>query len=48
VVRDGRLYARADLDAQLERYRAHYDRAAYDALITPLVRRALASTRRRD
>ncbi len=48
VVRDGRIYPRADLDAQLERYRAHYDSAAYEALITPLVRRALASTRSRD
>lgn len=46
VVRDGRLYPRESLDAQLARYRAHYDGALYDAIVTPLVRRALAATRR--
>ena len=45
VVRDGRLYPRAALDAQLARYRSHYDGALYDAIVTPLVRRALAATR---
>jgi imidazolonepropionase-like amidohydrolase len=45
VVRDGRLYPRAALDAQLARYREHFDGALYDAVVTPLVRRALASTR---
>ena len=45
VVRDGRLYTREMLDAQLARYRAHYESALYDALVTPIVRRVLASTR---
>jgi hypothetical protein len=45
VVRDGRLYSRAELDAQMARYRAHFEGALYDALVTPLVRRVLASTR---
>jgi imidazolonepropionase-like amidohydrolase len=44
VVRDGRLYSRADLDAQLERYRSHFEGGLYDALLTPLVRRAVAAT----
>jgi imidazolonepropionase-like amidohydrolase len=45
VVRDGRLYTREALDAQLARYRTHFDAAAYDALVTPLIRRMLARTR---
>jgi imidazolonepropionase-like amidohydrolase len=45
VVRDGRLYSREMLDAQLERYRAHFDGKLYDAIVTPMVRRALAGTR---
>jgi imidazolonepropionase-like amidohydrolase len=45
VVRDGRLYTREMLDAQLARYRAHYDGALYDAVVTPVVRRVLAATR---
>ena len=45
VIRDGRLYSREALDAQLARYRAHFDGTLYDALVTPLVRRALAATR---
>jgi hypothetical protein len=45
VVRDGRLYPREALDAQLARYRAHFDAALYDALVTPLIRRMLARTR---
>ena len=45
VMRDGRLYPRAALDAQLTRYRAHHDGALFDAIVTPLVRRVLAATR---
>jgi hypothetical protein len=45
VVRDGRLFTRAMLDAQLARYRRHHDSALFDALVTPLVRRALRSVR---
>jgi hypothetical protein len=45
VIRDGRLYTREALDAQLARYRAHFDGALYDAIVTPIVRRALAGTR---
>jgi imidazolonepropionase-like amidohydrolase len=45
VVRGGRLYTREALDAQLARYRAHFDGALYDALVTPLIRRMLARTR---
>ena len=44
VVRDGRLYPREALDAQLARYRDHHESALYDALVTPLVRRVLAAT----
>jgi len=39
VVRDGRLYPREDLDARLARYRAHFDAALYDAIVTPIIRR---------
>lgn len=45
VVRDGRLHTREMLDAQLARYRARYDGALYDRIVTPIVRRVLASTR---
>lgn len=45
VVRDGRLYTREMLDAQLARYRARYDGALYDTIVTPIVRRVLAATR---
>lgn len=45
VVRDGRLYTRDRLDAQLERYRGHHDGALYDAVVTPIVRAVLARTR---
>jgi len=45
VVRDGRLYTRAALDAQLARYRAHHEGTAYQALVVPIVRAALASVR---
>lgn len=44
VVRDGRLFTREALDAQLARYQSHFDGVAYDALLTPLVRRVLAAT----
>jgi imidazolonepropionase-like amidohydrolase len=44
VVRDGRLYTREALDAQLARYRGHHEGTLYDALVTPLVRRVLAAT----
>jgi imidazolonepropionase-like amidohydrolase len=42
VVADGRLYTRSDLDAQLARYRSHFDGALYDVVSVALVRRALA------
>jgi imidazolonepropionase-like amidohydrolase len=45
VVRDGRLYTRELLDAQLARSRAHHEGALYDAIVTPLMRRVLAATR---
>lgn len=44
IVRDGRLYTRAVLDARLARYQAHFDGALYDAIVTPLVRQVLAAT----
>jgi hypothetical protein len=47
VVRDGRLYPRAALDAQLARHRDHFEGRVYDAVFTPLVRRAVAATLRR-
>ena len=47
VVRDGRLYTRASLDERVRRRRAHHDSAAYNALLDPLVRRALATVRAR-
>lgn len=46
VVRGGRLYTRTQLDAQLARYRAHHDNPLYDAIVTPLVKRILAATRK--
>jgi hypothetical protein len=45
VVRDGRLYTREVLDAQLARYQAHFDAPLFHAIVTPLVRMALAKTR---
>lgn len=45
VVRDGRLYSRASLDEQLAKYQAHFDAPSFEAVVTPLVRRALARTR---
>jgi hypothetical protein len=42
VVADGRLYRRAELDAQLDRYRAYYRSAVFDRLSTWLVRRVMA------
>jgi hypothetical protein len=46
VVRDGRVYRREDLDAQLERYRDHFQSAVYDAAGTAVVRAVLARLRR--
>jgi len=46
VIRDGRLYTRAVLDGQLARYRAHFSSRSFDAIVTPLVRRVLASARK--
>lgn len=43
VVRDGRLYTRAQLDGQIARYRDHFAGRLYDSLVTPMVRRAVAS-----
>jgi len=45
VVRDGRLYTREALDAQYDRYKAYFDAPLFNAIVTPLVRRALAKTR---
>jgi imidazolonepropionase-like amidohydrolase len=45
VVRDGRLYTRAELDERVGRLRAHHERFVYDALLGPLVRQALANVR---
>jgi len=33
------------VDARLARYRAHFDGAHYDAIVTPIIRRMLAGTR---
>ena len=44
VVRDGRLYTREALDAELARYREHFSGRLYEALVTPLVRRVLEAT----
>jgi len=44
VVRDGRLYTREELDAQLARYREWFDGAAFELVLTPLVRQVLSST----
>ncbi len=41
VVRDGRLYTRADLDARLARYRAHYEGPAFQRVVMPPLRLAL-------
>lgn len=42
VVADGRLYRRAELDAQMDRYREYYDDPVFDRLSKFLARRALA------
>ena len=42
VIADGRLYTRAQLDAQLTRYQKHSEGVLYDAVSMLLVRRALA------
>lgn len=44
VIRDGRLYSREDLDAQLDRYKNQFDGAVYNAIIAPLIRRVLSAT----
>ena len=46
VVRGGRLYTRADLEARFARYREHQEAAVYEAIVTPLVRAVLARTTR--
>jgi len=46
VVRDGRLYTREVLDAQYDRYHDHFDAPLFNAIVTPLVRQALAATRK--
>jgi imidazolonepropionase-like amidohydrolase len=42
VIADGRLYTRADLDAQLERSRRHFDGRLFDVVSQALVRRVMA------
>ena len=42
VVADGRLYTRADLEARLARYRAHFDGALFDAVSKAATRRVIA------
>jgi hypothetical protein len=42
VVADGRLYTRAELDAQLARYSEHSEGAIFDSVSVVLARRALA------
>jgi imidazolonepropionase-like amidohydrolase len=44
VVRDGRLYTRAQLDEQLARYQAWFEGPIFDAVLTPVVRRVLSQT----
>jgi imidazolonepropionase-like amidohydrolase len=41
VIADGRLYLRSDLEAQLARYREHFEGVLYDAVSTALVRRVM-------
>jgi adenine deaminase len=41
VVRDGRLYPRADLEARLDRYRRHYEGFAFSKVLMPTLRGAL-------
>jgi hypothetical protein len=41
VVCDGRLYTRADLDARLERYGAHYENIAFSRVLMPVLRTGL-------
>ena len=43
VVADGRLYTRAELDAQLARYREYYENPVFDRVSKFLVRRVMAS-----
>jgi imidazolonepropionase-like amidohydrolase len=46
VVRDGRLYTRADLDARFARYRARYDRTAFRILVNAPIRAAMTAVTR--
>jgi imidazolonepropionase-like amidohydrolase len=43
VVADGRLYPRSDLDAALERWRAHFESPLYETLSLAVARAALAA-----
>lgn len=45
VVRDGRLYTRETLDEQMEHYQANFESPLYEAILTPLVRSVVTSTR---
>lgn len=45
VIRDGRLYSRDALDAQVARYQRHFGSRLHEAIVTPIVRRILARTR---
>jgi cytosine/adenosine deaminase-related metal-dependent hydrolase len=42
VVAEGRLYRRADLEVQLDRYRRHHEGRVFDAVSVVMVRRVLA------
>jgi imidazolonepropionase-like amidohydrolase len=48
VVADGRLYTRADLDAQLARSGSHFDGRLFDAVSQALVRRVMAQLFEKD
>jgi hypothetical protein len=43
VIADGRLYRRAELEEQLERYRRHHDSPIFDAVSVALARRVMAN-----
>lgn len=46
VIRDGRLYTRESLDAQVARYQAHFGSRLHEAIVHPIVRRVLARARK--
>jgi imidazolonepropionase-like amidohydrolase len=46
VIRDGRLYTRESLDAQVARYQAHFASRLHEAIVHPIVRRVLARARK--